>query len=74
MCMCTWVQNYLTNRKQNVVIDYHSSDLLDVTCNMQQGFVFVPIMCIRYIGDIGDVVDVLIVSYLLTIQSHSVQK
>ena len=26
-----WLQNYLTNRKQYVVIDEHSSGLLDVT-------------------------------------------
>ena len=34
-----WLQNYLTNTKQYVVIDDHSSDMLDMTCGVPQGSV-----------------------------------
>ena len=46
-----WLQNYLTNRKQYVVIDDHFSGLLDMTCGVPQGSVLGPIMFIIYMND-----------------------
>ena len=41
-----WLQNYLTNIKQYVVIDDYSSDMLDMTCGVPQGSVLGPIVFI----------------------------
>ena len=34
-----WIRSYLTNRKQFVQVDGHSSDYMDVVCGVPQGSV-----------------------------------
>ena len=53
-----WLQNYLANIKQYVVINDDCSDLLDMTYGVPQGSVFGPILFITYINDICNVSDV----------------
>ena len=50
--MLNWIQDFLSNRKQRVVIKGESSDWTDVTSEIPQGSVLGPILFLVYIYDL----------------------
>ncbi len=50
--LCNWIENWLSNRKQRVVIDAAVSDWIPVTSGVPQGSVFGPVLFIIHINNI----------------------
>ena len=48
-----WLQNFLTNRTQSVVVKSHRSNPLPITSGVPQGSVIGPILFLLYIDDIS---------------------
>ena len=52
--MFDWIQDYLSNRQQYVVLQNVSSFPLAVTCGIPQGSVLEPLLFLIYVNDIGN--------------------
>lgn len=53
----SWIENFLANRKQRVVINGNASDWSNVISGIPQGSILGPILFIIYINDLPEIVD-----------------
>ena len=69
-----WIQNFLTDRKQKVIVQGEESQWADVASDIPQGSVLGPVLFLIYINDLPDVVKKFVTIFADDTKEHAVIK
>ena len=69
-----WIQNFLTDRKQKVIVQGEESQWADVASGIPQGSVLGPVLFLIYINDLPDVVKKFVTIFAYDTKEHAVIK
>ena len=69
-----WIQNFLTDRKQKVIVQGEKSQWADVASGIPQGSVLGPVLFLIYINDLPDVVKKFVTIFADDTKEHAVIK
>ena len=58
-----WIQSWLTDRKQRVIVNNVTSDWIPVNSGVPQWSVLGPCLFVKYINDIDDAVSIKILKF-----------
>ena len=67
-----WIQNFLTNRKQKIIVQGEESQWADVASGIPQGSVLGPVLFLTYINDLPDAIKKFVTIFADDTMEHAV--